>query len=361
MKSMLLAAVVVAAGAREATAQVRIQTAPGAYAYVTGDPDRPMIGVSTRTSGKRDTLGLLIESVTRGSPAEKAGIEEGDRFVSVNGVNLKLSPLDAGEEDMEGVANRRLIRELTKLKAGDEVDLRVYRDGTLRNVKVKTVAAEELNKETLGFSTATWSKSGGDRAVLGLSLGGNGSRRDTLGVLVVGVSDSGPAAKAGIDEGDRLVSINTVDLRVSGEDAGDSQASNARIRRLNREMEKVKAGDAVELRFYSNGQTKTVRVEAAKASDIGGEGFFFDGGGGALFDKFRMAIPKSGRIMFRPRLDGELDKLSVPSPKLTIERQLRGAETAKLLKAAPTVRIKRQLEPSTEALKKKLVRRTIIL
>src|SRR5574339_5673 len=138
MKTQVLLTALAAAAliaAPDAMAQVRIETAPRAYSYsFNTDPDRPMIGVSTRTSGKRDTLGLLVESVTRDGPADKAGIEEGDRLVSVNGVNLRLSPADAGESDMEGVANRRLIRELEKQKAGDEVELRVYRDDNTRSV-----------------------------------------------------------------------------------------------------------------------------------------------------------------------------------------------------------------------------------
>ena len=299
MKNMVLLPALAAASliaTQDVAAQVRVQTVPGGYAYAfSSDPDRPMIGVSTRSSGKRDTLGLLVESVTRDGPAEKAGIEEGDRLVSVNGVNLRLSAADAGESDMEGVATRRLIRELEKQKAGDEVELRVYRDGNTRTVRAKTVAAEELNKETLGFATTngTLRRASRDRAVLGISLGGNGSRRDTLGILVVGVSNEGPAAKAGIDEGDRVVAINGVDLRVAAEDAGDGQASSARINRLNREMEKVKAGDAVELRVYSAGQVKTVRVEAAKASDVGGESLFFGGNG---FGGVRaITVPRAAR------------------------------------------------------------------
>src|SRR5262245_8136670 len=227
MRIVLLLPALVAA-APVAKAQVRVETSPRAYAYITGDPDRPMIGVSTRNSGKRDTLGLLVESVTRDGPAEKAGIEEGDRLVSVNGVNLRLSAADAGEPDMDGVANRRLVRELGKQKAGDEVELRVYRDGSIRTVKVKTVAADEFNKGMFATTNAegTWSTFSNDRPALGISLGGSGSRRDTLGILVVGVSDDGPAARAGIDEGDRVAGINGVDLRVAGEDAGDGQASN---------------------------------------------------------------------------------------------------------------------------------------
>jgi predicted metalloprotease with PDZ domain len=305
----------------EAMAQVRVETAPRAYAYTFAtDPDRPMIGVSTRASGKRDTLGLLVESVTRDGPADKAGIEEGDRLVSVNGVNLRLSAADAGESDMEGVANRRLIRELEKQKAGDEVELRVYRDGNTRSVRVKTVTADELNRETFTTSTSRLFGRNADRAVLGISLGGNGSRRDTLGVLVVGVANEGPAAKAGIDEGDRVAAINGVDLRVASEDAGDWQASNARINRLYRAMESVKAGDAVELRVYSSGQTKTVRVEAAKASDVEGEGFFFDGN---ALGRFRsITVPRAVRVR-PPTVEYQYDAPARATIKADLEKSMK--------------------------------------
>lgn len=334
MKSLIVIAVVAAVLATDAAAQVRIQTAPGGYAYVLGDSDRPMIGVSTRNSGKRDTLGLLVESVTRGGPAEKAGIEEGDRLVSVNSVNLRLSPADAGESDMDGVANRRLIRELEKQKAGDEVELRVYRDGNTRTVRVKTVTADELNSETFTTASGLFRRASSDRAVLGISLGGNGSRRDTLGILVVGVANDGPAAKAGLDEGDRVASINGVDLRVASEDAGDWQASSARINRLNREMEKVKAGDAVELRVYSAGQVKTVRVESAKASDVEGEGFYIQGlrGGRAT------AFPRPAVRVRPPML--EFDDMGA---KADMERAVQSMKEAVKRSAESKIQLKEPL------------------
>jgi serine protease Do len=334
---------------QDVPAQVRIQTVPGGYAYAfSNDPDRPMIGVSTRSSGKRDTLGLLVESVTRDSPADKAGIEEGDRIVSVNSVNLRLSAADAGETDMEGVANRRLIRELEKQKAGDEVELRVYRDGNTRTIRVKTVTADELNKETLGFATSngTLRRMSRDRAVLGISLGGNGSRRDTLGILVVGVANEGPAAKAGIDEGDRVVAINGVDLRVASEDAGDGQASNARINRLNREMEKVKAGDAVELRVYSAGQVKTVRVEAAKASDVGGEAFFFNGNAQGGVRSF--VLPRA--IRARPPSE-EFEPLPAKAAiKADMDRAMKSVKEA--VKRSADVQMKMKSQIDGEVLRK---------
>lgn len=340
---------------QDTSAQVRVQTVPGGYAYAIGDPDRPMIGVSTRSSGKRDTLGLLVESVTRDGPAEKAGIEEGDRLVSVNSVNLRLSAADAGESDMEGVATRRLIRELEKQKAGDEVEIRVYRDGNTRSIRVKTVAADELNQGNLGFASTTGSlrRLSRDRAVLGISLGGNGSRRDTLGILVVGVATEGPAAKAGIDEGDRVVAINGVDLRVAAEDAGDGQASSARINRLNREMEKVKAGDAVELRVYSAGQVKTVRVEAAKASDVGGESFFFNGNG--LGGVRSITVPRAVRA--RPPI-GAYDPLPAkPAIKADIERSMESLKAATWRSAEVQTKLRSQL--NTDALKKLMTARKL--
>lgn len=336
MKTLLLVAALSAPTAL--IAQVRIQSGQGAYAYTMGDPDRPMIGVSTRTTGKRDTLGLMVESVTRGGPAEQAGIEEGDRLVSVNTVNLRLSPSDAGESDMDGVANRRLIRELEKQKAGAEVELRVYRDGNTRTMRVKTVAADELNNNNEFLTTARTSlRAARDRAVLGVSLGGNGSRRDTLGILVIGITDEGPAAKAGIEEGDRLAAINGVDLRVASEDAGDGQASSARINRLNREMEKVKAGDAVELRIYSSGQTRTVRVESMKASDLQGEGFFFNNGNGVR----TFTVPRAVRA--RPP-EVEFDDFTTRArTKVELENGIRSLQGTLRQSVEPSLRLREQL------------------
>jgi C-terminal processing protease CtpA/Prc len=333
MKTLLLVAALSAPTAL--VAQVRIQSGPGAFAYVMGDPDRPMVGISTRSSGKRDTLGLLVESVTRGGPAEKAGIEEGDRLVSVNAVNLRLSPSDAGEPDMNGVANRRLIRELEKQKAGAEVELRVYRDGNTRTVRVTTVTADDLNDQNTVTMAGTFRRMAADRAVLGISLGGSGSNRDTLGILVVGVSDDGPAAKAGIDEGDRVAGINEVDLRVAREDAGDWQASSARINRLNREMETVKAGEAVELRVYSAGQVRTVRVESAKASDVEGEARFYNGNGVRT-----ITVPRAVRV--RPPVI-EFDDLTELRSKLDLERSLRALQGQVRSSIEPQLKLRDQL------------------
>src|SRR5262245_34425007 len=100
-------AVALAAIAVPAAAQtiVRTQPRPAIARVLTGtdDPKRAMLGISTSSSGRRDTLGLLVTSVGAGSPAEKAGLEEGNRLVSINGVSLRLSREDADDDYMQGV------------------------------------------------------------------------------------------------------------------------------------------------------------------------------------------------------------------------------------------------------------------
>src|SRR5688572_22691605 len=301
----LVGALTLAAGVLPA--QQRAQTR---YSY--DDRDRAAIGVTTSSGGMRDTLGLLVQSVTAGGPADKAGIEEGNRLISINGVNLRLSPADAGEGDMDDIANRRLIRELEKVKPGDDVDLRVWAGGQTKSIKVKTIAFEDLPSRT-----RTVRREMEDRATIGLSLTATGSRRDTLGMMVVRVSTDGPAEKAGIIEGDRIQAINGVSLRVASEDAGDGYMSSARINRYRRELAKVSIGEDVELRLVSGGQAKTVRVKPVRAGDLPrdrnsvmiiGDGAF---GIGDVFPAMPMiTVPRIPPTPRAPRIfefDGNLD------------------------------------------------------
>jgi C-terminal processing protease CtpA/Prc len=229
---------------------------------------RAVIGVGTTSAAtSRDTLGVLVSTVRAGSPAEKAGIEEGNRIASINGVSLKLSAADIGDEQMGSVLSRRLNRELDKLRPGDEVDLRIYAGGQTKSIKVKTISPDDL----YASNSSSPSRRFDDRATLGINIGVTGTSRVTLGIVVRGVEDGRPAAKAGIEEGSRIASINGVDVRGTNQrDTNEDYFSfqPANLNRLEREMARVKPGDDVDLRVIYNNQAKNIKVKAGRASDL---------------------------------------------------------------------------------------------
>lgn len=247
------------------------------------DEPRAVIGVTTSSGvNARDTLGLIVTAITPNGPADRAGLEEGDRLQAVDGTSLRLTSSDTGDAEMRGIMQRRLVRELRKVQPGHDVELMVYSAGRTRSVRVKTVAADSLYPEERSVTNLAVFRGfarDSDRASLGISIGATGSRRDTLGVFVFAVDDSGPAARAGLDEGSRIAAVNGVDVRVATPDAGDDMVGEAKVRRLQREVERLKPGDEVTLRVYQDGQFRTMQMKAARASALGrrGRGFFMTG------------------------------------------------------------------------------------
>lgn len=232
----------------------------GTFAFSREDSDRPMLGVITSSGNARDTLGLLITGVTRGSAAEKVGLEEGNRLVSIDGVNLKVAREDAGDPDMATAMSNRLRREIAKHKAGDDVTLEVYADGKLKRITAKLGTSGDIEKVSRSDDD--------EHGVLGVSLSASGSKRDTAGIFISAIANGSPADKAGIVEGDRIASINGVDLRVPRADAGEVEVAGARIERLQRALRTVKAGQAVDLVIVSGGKSRMAKVTTAKASEL---------------------------------------------------------------------------------------------
>jgi S1-C subfamily serine protease len=291
----------------------RIYSTPRA-GVLRGDDDQPRAALGLTTSGSssvRDTLGLLVTSVASQGPAGRAGIEEGDRIASINGVSLRVASGDAGDFDISSAMTRRLTRELGRVRPGEEVDLRIYSGGSTHTVRVRTADSDSL------YSRRRISRADmDDRPTLGLGIGSTGSRRDSLGVLVMFVDDSGPAARAGIEEGNRIAEINGVDLRVGRDESGDDMMGSVRARRLQREVTRLHPGDDVDLRVYANGRYHDVRVRAGRAADLPHRAHTFMLNGDAMG-----TMP--GMMPFN--IDGEMIGDQV---RRSIERAMQGASRA---------------------------------
>lgn len=220
----------------------------------------------TSTGTPRDTLGVLVTSVTPEGPAARAGLAEGTRIAAIDGVSLRTGSPTPGA-DPSGPAAIRLTRELATRKPGDEVELRVYGEGRTSTVRVRTADADSLRRLRL----ARLGRSRDERPSLGVGIGAAGSRRDTLGVFITSVADSGAAARAGLEEGMRIAAVDGVSLRVAREEAGDRWAARARAERLRREIARHRPGERVTLRVYDNGQWRDVALTLSRAAEMRAE------------------------------------------------------------------------------------------
>ena len=118
---------------------------PGGMLWRGPSPDRAVIGATIASTGTvRDSLGVFVQAVTKGGPAENAGIIEGDRIAAINGVSLRVAPADLEDRAVGAARTERLSQTLEKMKAGDAAELTVVTAGRSRTVRVTTVKASDL-------------------------------------------------------------------------------------------------------------------------------------------------------------------------------------------------------------------------
>ncbi len=194
--------------------------------------DRPYFGARIVAT----TDGATVVNVIDGSPADTAGLETGDLVVSIDGLSLE---------------DRASIREaLQGAAAGDKLSIVYTHDGSEKTTSM-TVGSPEDRPAPPAAEDVAW---------MGAHLGQVGTSDSTV---VRNVVADGPAAVAGLQEGDVVTAID-------GQEITDSW----QVREILRGMA---PGDSVTVTVDRDGASTDVTVKLGSAADAparpaGGEG-----------------------------------------------------------------------------------------
>ncbi|MFD0859604.1 Do family serine endopeptidase [Roseovarius aquimarinus] len=166
------------------------------------------VGIQPVTDEIAEALGLdaaegtLVSSVTRGSPAEDAGLEPGDVILSL------------GEEPITGP--RELSLAVADLEVGSDATLTILRDGEEQELSVaiglhpsqsvtEAGDAEPADAGTPRLGVAIAPLDAALRARLGLP-------EDVNGVAITGVEPDSAAARAGMQPGDVITAASNEEI-----------------------------------------------------------------------------------------------------------------------------------------------------
>ena len=165
-----------------------------------GHVTRGWLGVSiqemtpelAKSFGLKEKKGALVAEVVSGSPAEKAGIEQGDVIIEFDGKEITES--------------KDLPRMVASTPVGKAVILKLSRSGKVLDRQVKVGEMEEKTEVVKTHST---------KKSLGITVQnvtpeiakGLGLKKET-GVVVTGVEPGSPAADAGLQAGDLIREVN---------------------------------------------------------------------------------------------------------------------------------------------------------
>ncbi|MFM8534082.1 MAG: PDZ domain-containing protein, partial [Acidimicrobiia bacterium] len=187
---------------------------------ITGKISRGVIGVQVSAVpqealaefGLKSRRGALVGSVTRGRPAQKAGIEPGDIILVCNGTAVRTRD--------------ELVATVTATKPGTTVPVKILRDKTERTVSV-TVDELDLEAENSAPEERRTSAQPEEEPSQGFgitltTLNAETARRlrlpaDTQGVVVSEVEQGSPAFRAGLAAGDVITRVNRQAVRTAQE------------------------------------------------------------------------------------------------------------------------------------------------
>ena len=153
---------------------------------------------SKQAFGLTEARGAIVNRVEEGKPADKAGIQNGDVIVEVDGRAIRN--------------NRELIDYISYLPVGSSVKVTVIRNGERKTLTAQT--AQRPNEEADATETET-NPTSPTRNKLGMSVQElspqlrqlYGISDTTRGVVVTSVKEVSPAGEASLSEGDVVTEV----------------------------------------------------------------------------------------------------------------------------------------------------------
>jgi serine protease Do len=153
-----------------------------------------------KSFGLEEAKGALVSQVFKDTPADRAGIKQGDVILEFNGKKIE----DFGD----------LPRTVASTPPGKRVTIKVFRDGniltletTLAEMEEKVEVAKAPSEKPLGITVQDITP----EIARGLGL------EEVSGVVVTEITPRSPAAEAGIRRGDVIQEVNRKPVKTAEE------------------------------------------------------------------------------------------------------------------------------------------------
>lgn len=188
-----------------------------------GEVKRGLLGVMgtelnpdlAQSFGYDGSSGAFINEVMKGSGAEEAGIKSGDIITAVNGKKI--------------TSFAQLRAEIATQRAGEQLNVTIFRDGKYQDVKVKL--KDDIKQESVSEN---------ESQDISPALAGATLSNDKRGVKVDSVAQGSMAMRLGLRKGDIITGVNRVEI--------------SNLNNLKKELDKVQ-GKISAIRINRHGQT----------------------------------------------------------------------------------------------------------
>lgn len=176
-----------------------------------GAVSRGWIGITVQSVDKKmaeyygleNDGGVMVAKVIPDYPAQKAGMQEEDIIIAVNGVKVK--------------DQNQLVKEISAVKPGQTAEVEILRDGKRQTLKIVTASRPD-SVTAEGVPAAQENPMGARISELTPELRQQYRLSDAdKGLLVVAIENRTPAQKAGLQRGDLIMEIDRTAVGTAAE------------------------------------------------------------------------------------------------------------------------------------------------